>query len=57
MLRAHAPYNSKTERGGLNFVDPEISIYSGLGQVKTLSGPSAAARTGQGTERCGHELG
>ena len=25
--------------------------------VKTLSGPSAVARTGQGAERCGHRLG
>ena len=31
MLQAHAPQNSKTARGGLNFVDPEISIYLGLG--------------------------
>ena len=31
MLRAHAAKNSKTERGGLNFVDPEISINLGLG--------------------------
>ena len=50
MLRAH----SKTERGGLNFVNPEIGIYLGLCWVKTLSGPSAAARTGYGAERCGH---
>ena len=27
----------------MNFVDPEISIYLGLGWVKTLPGPSAAA--------------
>ena len=34
-----------------------IKHYLGLGQVKTLSGPSAAARMGQGAERCGHMLG
>ena len=32
-------------------------IITGLGQVKTVSGPSAAARTGQGAEHCGHGLG
>ena len=34
------------QRRGIEFVNPEISIYFGLGYVKTLSGPSAAARTG-----------
>ena len=28
--------------------------YVGVGQIKTISGPSAAARPGQGAERCGH---
>ena len=31
--------------------------YLGLGQVEILSGPSAAARMGQGAERCGHISG
>ena len=34
-----------------------IFCYLGLGQVKILSGPSAAARMGQGAERCCHGLG
>ena len=32
----------------------KISIYLGLGQIKTLSGPSAAARTGQRAGVCSH---
>ena len=31
--------------------------YLGSGQVQILSGSRAAARTGQGAERCGHGLG
>ena len=32
-------------------------IILGLGKVKTISGPSAEARTGYGAERCSHGLG